>query len=88
MIFNNVALLTSKGWLVGCFWFNNSLRQYFKLYRAKLGWSSVAMALGNCQGVLQTCIIVGTGPTALAVDAGGSCLDILYLAYQFLFRLS
>ena len=33
------------GWLVGCFWFNGPLRQYFSLYRAvyqregeRVGW--------------------------------------------------
>ena len=26
--------LPLMGWLVGCFWFNGPLRQYFSLYRA------------------------------------------------------
>ena len=30
-------------------------------------------------------IIVGQGPTALAVGAGGGCLDILSLVYHFSF---
>ena len=30
-------------------------------------------------------MIVGQGPTALAVGAGGSCLDIFSLVYQFSF---
>ena len=30
-------------------------------------------------------IIVGQGPTALAVDAGGGCLDIFSLVYRFSF---
>ena len=29
------------------------------------------------------CIIVGQGPTALAVGAGGGCLDIFTLLYSF-----
>ena len=28
-------------------------------------------------------MIVGQGPTALAVDAGGGCLDIFTLVYPF-----
>ena len=31
------------------------------------------------------CIIVGQGPPALAVDAGGGCLDIFTLIYHFSF---
>ena len=30
----------------------------------------------QCRGVLLIRIIVGQGPTALAVGAGGSCLEI------------
>ena len=39
-------------------------------------------ALGNflCQGTLLIGIMVGQGPTALAVCAGGYCLDILSLS--------
>ena len=33
-------------------------------------------------------IIVGQGPTALAVGAGGGCLDIFTLIYLFFFPLS
>ena len=32
-------------------------------------------------------IIVGQGPTALAVGAGGGCLDIFSLVYHFSFFL-
>ena len=35
------------------------------------------------RGVLLTWIIVGQGPTVLAVGAGGDCLDIFSLVYQF-----
>ena len=40
------------------------------------------MVLGNfqCQGVLLSWIRVGKGPTALAVGAGGRCLDIFFLS--------
>ena len=33
-------------------------------------------------------IIVGQGPTALAVGAGGGCLDILFSRLSFLFSYS
>ena len=33
----------------------------------------------QCRGVLLIWIIVGQGPTALVVGAGGGCLDIFYL---------
>ena len=38
----------------------------------------------QCRGVLQTWITVGQGPTALAVGAGGGCLDIFTLNYPFI----
>ena len=37
------------------------------------------------RGVLQIWIIVGQGPNALAVGAGGGCLDIFSLIYLFPF---
>ena len=33
----------------------------------------------QCRGVLLIWLIVGQGPTALAVGAGGGCLDIFTL---------
>ena len=39
----------------------------------------------QCQGVLLIWIIVGQGPVALAVGAGGGCLDIFSLVYLFSF---
>ena len=52
----------------------------------KLEWSGGAMVLGKLS-VLgpSTLIILGQGPTALAVDAGGGCLDIFTLIYHFTF---
>ena len=35
------------------------------------------------RGVLLIWIIVGQGPTALAVGVGGGCLDIISLVYHF-----
>ena len=37
----------------------------------------------QCRGVLLIWIIVGQGPIALAVGAGGGCLDIITLVYLF-----
>ena len=39
----------------------------------------------QCRGVLLIWIVVGQGPTALAVGAGGGCLDIFSLIYRFSF---
>ena len=39
----------------------------------------------QCQGVLLIWIRVGQGPAALAVGAGGGCLDIFTLVYHFYF---
>ena len=48
-------------------------------------WSGGAMVLGNLPvpGRPTIWIIVGQGPTALAVGAGGGCLDIFSLVYHF-----
>ena len=49
------------------------------------GWSGGAMVLGKfpVPGRPTIWIIVGQGPTALAVGAGGGCLDIFTLIYPF-----
>ena len=49
------------------------------------GWSGGAMALGKLPvpGRPTIWITVGQGPTALAVGAGGGCLDIFTLIYPF-----
>ena len=49
------------------------------------GWSGGAMVLGRLPvpGRPTILITVGQGPTALAVDAGGGCLDIFTLIYPF-----
>ena len=39
-------------------------------------------------GILLMWIIVGQGPTVLAVGAGGGCLDIFYLIYLLFLPLS
>ena len=39
----------------------------------------------QCRGVLLVWMIVGQGPIALAVGAGGGCLDIFSLLYLFSF---
>ena len=42
----------------------------------------------QCRGVLAIWMMEGQGPIALAVGAGGGCLDILSLIYLFLFSIS
>ena len=51
------------------------------------GWSGGAKVLGKLPvpGLPTILIIVGQGPTALAVGAGGGCLDIFTLIYHFSF---
>ena len=48
-------------------------------------WSGGAMVLGKLPvpGRPTVLITVGQGPTALAVGAGGGCLDIFILIYPF-----
>ena len=49
------------------------------------GWSGDAMVLGKLPvpGRPSVWITVGQGPTALAVGAGGGCLDFFTLIYLF-----
>ena len=49
------------------------------------GWSGSAMVLGKLPvpGRPTIWVIVGQGPIALAVGAGGGCLDIYTLLYPF-----
>ena len=51
------------------------------------GCSGGAKVLGKLSvpGVLLIWIIVGQGPIALAIGAGGGCLDIFSLIYHFSF---
>ena len=50
-----------------------------------MGWSDGAIVLGKLPvpGRPTIWITVGQGPTALAVGAGGGCLDIFTLIYPF-----
>ena len=53
------------------------------IYRQAGGWSGGAMVLGKLPvpGRPTILITVGQGPIALAVGAGGGCLDIFTLTY-------
>ena len=55
------------------------------LCSSTLGWSGGAIMLGKLTvpGRPTIWITVGQGPTALAVGAGGGCLDIFTLIYPF-----
>ena len=50
-----------------------------------MGWSGGAMGLGKLLVPVRPTIwiTVGQGPTALAVGAGGGCLEIFSLIYHF-----
>ena len=56
----------------------------------QLGWSGGAMVLGQLPVPGRPTIwrIVGQGPIALAVGAGGGCLDIFYSPLSFLSSFS
>ena len=56
-----------------------------RLFHCYTGWSGGAMVLGKLPvpGRPTVWIGVGQGPTALAVGAGGGCLDIFTLIYPF-----
>ena len=69
-----------------CFeiYFDRNMTKY--QYACNLGgWSGGAMVLGKLPvpGRPTIWISVGQGPTALAVGAGGGCLDIFTLIYPF-----
>ena len=55
------------------------------LSKAQMGWLGVAMVLGKLPvpGRPTIWMIVGQGPTVLAVGAGGGCSDIFILLYLF-----
>ena len=50
-----------------------------------VGWCWVNF---QCRGVLLIRISFGQGPTALAIGAGGGCLDIFFSRLSFLFSFS
>ena len=54
-------------------------------FTPKRGWSGGAMVLGKLPvpGSPTMWMIVGQGPIAFAVGAGGGCLDIFTLRYLF-----
>ena len=60
-----------------------TIQQYS--FHMSCGWSGGAMALGKLPvpGRPTIWMIVGQGPTALAVGVGGGCLDIFTLIYHF-----
>ena len=60
-----------------CMWFSSPTRGGLMMQ-----WCWVNF---QCQGVLLIWIIVGQRPIALAVGAGGGCLDIFSLVYHFSF---
>ena len=63
----------------------NFVVNFAYLSRTRKGVSGGAMVLGKLPvpGRPTIWMIVGQGPIALAVDAGGGCLDIFTLLYLF-----
>ena len=57
----------------------------YRIFTIFMGWSGGAMVLGKLQvpGRSTIWMRVGQGPTALAVGAGGDCLDIFTFLYPF-----
>ena len=47
--------------------------------KTSVGWCWVKLPV---QGRPTICITVGQGPPALAVGAGGGCLDIFFLSFN------
>ena len=67
------------------------MEMIYQCFKVNRGWSGGAMVLGNLsvQGHPTIWIMVGQGPTALAVGAGGGCLDIYsHLSFLSSFSLS
>ena len=56
-----------------------------EVFEVSRGWSGGAMVLGKLPvpGRPTIWITVGQGPSALAIGAGGGCLDIFTLIYPF-----
>ena len=63
----------------------SNLQYMYPEFQPFRGWSGGAMVLGKfaVPGRPTILIRVGQGPTALAVGAGGGCLDIFTLIYLF-----
>ena len=80
---------TSSYWSVQFFFVfighHQSANLVLPRYPSSRGWSGGAMVLGKLPvpGLPTIWITVGQGPTALAVGAGGGCLDIFILTYPF-----
>ena len=68
--------------LLACLSKTNVIIRFQNKYR---GWSGGAIVLGKLTvpGRPTILITVGQGPTALAVGAGGGCLDVFTLIYPF-----
>ena len=86
MNYSKTSQNSRVGWL---FWINQSFGRVFQSISDCLpereGWSGGAMVLGKLPvpGRPTIRLTVGQGPIALAVGAGGGCLDIFTLIYPF-----
>ena len=68
-----------------CLFFTVSCRIVLLNQMTLRGWSGGAMVLGKLPvlGRPTVWLLVGKGPNALAVGAGGGCLDFFTLIYPF-----
>ena len=79
-----ISSLTQFAYFLSLFKLANLLSKPSNAFKAR-GWSGGAKVLGKLPvpGRPTIWITVGQGPTALAVGAGGGCLDIFTLIYPF-----
>ena len=69
-----------------CFCFDSWLKNHLVIFTCYCwGWLGCAKVLGKLPvpGRPTNLVIVGQGPIALAIGAGGGCLDIFSLIYHF-----
>ena len=61
------------------------IASFYTPVKDRWGWSGGAMVLGKLPvpGRPTIWMIVGQGPTVLAVGAGGGCLDTFILIYLY-----
>ena len=89
MSYQGLYCLLGAGRVVRRCWVNFQCRGVLQIWitvgQGVVGWSGGAMVLGKLPvpGRPTIWITVGQGPTALAVGAGGGCLDIFTLLYLF-----
>ena len=72
--------LSRNSFFIHQYW---QILKYASVSMCRWEWSGGAVVLGKLPGRRTIWITIGQGPTALAVGAGGGCLDIFTLIYPF-----